>query len=54
MIAATGVFVLSLTARTLDVPIGPSFPLGTHFLWHVLNAVLVYLVVRVAILYAPS
>jgi hypothetical protein len=53
MFAATGVFLLSFTARTLDVPICKLFPLGTHFLWHVLNAVLLYLLLRIAILYTP-
>jgi hypothetical protein len=53
MFAATGVFLLSFTARSLDVPICTSFPLGTHFLWHVLNAILLYLLLRIGILY-PS
>src|SRR6266487_1692364 len=51
MFAATGVFLLSLTARSLDAPLCGRFPLGTHFLWHLLNAILLYLLVRVAILY---
>ena len=49
--AATGVFLLSLTARTLDAPICPAFPLGTHFLWHIFNAVLLYLLIRLVVLY---
>jgi hypothetical protein len=53
MIAATAVFLLSLTARTLDAPVCTSFPLGTHFLWHLLNALLLYLLLRIGILYAP-
>lgn len=32
--------ILSLTARTLDGPLCAAFPLGTHFLWHILNATL--------------
>ncbi|MEM6886869.1 MAG: ceramidase domain-containing protein [Pseudomonadota bacterium] len=31
---------LSLTFRTLDLPLCGSLPLGTHFLWHLLNAVM--------------
>ncbi|MBT8154477.1 ceramidase [Epibacterium ulvae] len=31
------ILVLSLTLRTLDEPLCPLFPMGTHFLWHVLN-----------------
>ena len=32
--------VLSLAFRTLDAPACASFPLGMHFLWHLLNALL--------------
>ncbi len=53
MFGAVGIFLLSLTARTLDAPICSSFSLGTHFLWHIFNAILLYVVVRIAILYAP-
>lgn len=35
-----GLLVLSLTARTLDVPLCAALPFGTHFLWHILNAVM--------------
>jgi len=31
---------LSLTFRSLDMLVCPSLPLGTHFLWHILNAVM--------------
>jgi len=30
----------SLVARSLDMAVCPSLPLGTHFLWHILNAVM--------------
>jgi len=49
--AATAVFLLSFTARTLDMPLCNIWPQGTHFLWHLLNAALLYLLVRVAILH---
>jgi Ceramidase len=32
--------VLSLTLRTIDEPLCAVLPLGTHFLWHILNAVM--------------
>ncbi len=32
--------VVSLTARTVDEPLCGVLPVGTHFLWHVLNAVM--------------
>lgn len=40
-------FAVSLTLRTLDEPICGAVPLGTHFLWHVLNATVLYLLIRV-------
>lgn len=33
-----GLLVASLTFRTLDSPLCAALPLGTHFLWHILNA----------------
>lgn len=35
---ALGVWALSLTFRTVDLEICKHFPYGTHFLWHALNA----------------
>lgn len=48
MFAATGVFLVSFAARTLDAPLCSAFPLGTHFLWHLLNALVLYMLVRAA------
>ena len=42
MAAAAGVFVVSLTARTIDRSICDVWPWGTHFLWHMLNAWVLY------------
>jgi hypothetical protein len=53
MVGATFVFLPSFTARTFDAQICPLFPLGTHFLWHLLNALLLFLLVRLIILGAP-
>jgi Ceramidase len=52
MLAATVVFLLSFTARTLDAEVCPVLPIGTHFLWHLLNATLLYILVRAAIVHA--
>ena len=52
--AAAAVFAASFAARTLDMPLCDSFPLGTHYLWHVLNAVVLFLLVRTVIVHAPS
>ncbi len=46
MIAAAGVFALALTFRTLDGVLCPHFPLGTHFLWHLLNSAVAFLAFR--------
>jgi len=35
-----GILCLSLTARSLDDTLCPALPLGTHFMWHLLNAVM--------------
>ena len=43
---AAGVFCLSLTFRSLDMALCDMIPLGVHFLWHILNAVVLYLCVR--------
>jgi len=43
-------FALSMCFRTIDRDVCYAFPLGTHFLWHVLNAVVLWLLLRTAIL----
>ena len=40
-------FAISLTFRSIDMALCASFPLGTHFLWHGLNGVLLYLLGRI-------
>ena len=40
MAAGAAILFLSLTFRTLDGPLCAAIPLGTHFLWHVLNALM--------------
>lgn len=54
MIGAIAVFFAAFTARSSDMPVCETFPLGTHFLWHLLNATLLYLLVRLAILRVPA
>jgi Ceramidase len=41
--AATGVFVVAIVCRSVDQTLCESWPLGTHFLWHCLIAVVAYL-----------
>ena len=43
---ATLLFFISLTLRTLDKEICSLFPIGTHFLWHVLNAIFLFYIVK--------
>ena len=43
MLGAAGLFAASLTLRTIDKGVCGVAPIGTHFLWHVLNAVLLFL-----------
>jgi hypothetical protein len=44
LLLAGAVFAVSLTLRTADGAVCGGFPVGTHFLWHLLNAVVLYLV----------
>lgn len=44
------VFLASLTFRTMDEPLCVHLAFGTHFLWHVLNGVVLFLLIRVLIL----
>lgn len=67
ILSAFCVFFVSLTFRTIDgwpeaAPLGclvhetgdKTVTIGTHPLWHLLNAVTLYLLLRAAILYAPA
>ena len=36
-------FTVSLVFRTVDNQVCGGFPLGTHFVWHLLNGVLLFL-----------
>jgi hypothetical protein len=49
LLAAAGVFVVALFFRTIDNMVCAEFPLGTHFLWHVLGALASYLAMRALI-----
>ncbi len=44
---AVAIFGLSLTFRTLDLPLCGALPGGTHFLWHLANAVLLAWLIEV-------
>lgn len=38
--AAAGIFVASVTFRAIDLKLCDAFPLGTHFVWHTLNGLM--------------
>jgi inner membrane protein involved in colicin E2 resistance len=48
------VFALSLTLRSLDPLACQHVPFGLHWLWHLLNACVLYLLLRAAILARPT
>lgn len=47
---AAAVFGVSLTLRSVDMALCPAFHMGTHFFWHMLNGVVLYLSTRAYIL----
>lgn len=49
-VLATGcLFALSVTFRTLDPAVCGDLAIGTHFLWHILNGLVLFLLLRVLI-----
>ncbi len=51
LIFAAGCFMLSLTFRSLDMALCPALPIGTHFLWHILNGVALYALTRAVLVF---
>ncbi|HUQ00239.1 MAG TPA: hypothetical protein VM093_07240 [Aeromicrobium sp.] len=41
LLLASGIFAAALVFRTVDLALCQAWPLGTHFLWHALNGVVV-------------
>jgi hypothetical protein len=50
LLATMAVFLASLTFRSIDDAICSHVAIGTHFLWHILNGVVLYLSMRALIL----
>ena len=46
---AAGLFAVSLTLRSIDQAVCGAIPIGTHFLWHTLNGVLLYVLMAIVI-----
>ncbi len=40
LLSAAGIFAVSILFRMIDEPVCGDFPIGTHFLWHILNGTL--------------
>ena len=46
---AVMIFTVSLALRSVDLAVCDTVPLGSHFLWHMLNATVLYVLLRTAI-----
>jgi hypothetical protein len=46
LLGSAAMLTLSLLCRTFDAQVCPTFPLGTHFLWHLANSAVLYLAMR--------
>ncbi len=53
LLAAACVFALSLLFRSIDEAICATIPAGSHFLWHGLNALVLFILMKAAIVH-PS
>ncbi|WP_243375332.1 ceramidase domain-containing protein [Microvirga solisilvae] len=51
---AACVFGLSLVFRSIDNAVCPALPLGTHALWHMLNALVLWILMIAALAHAPE
>lgn len=51
LLLAAATFAASLTFRTVDAPLCEAVPFGTHFMWHVLNGCVLFIVVRALVLF---
>ncbi len=54
LLLAAILFAISLTFRTIDQPLCAFWPYGTHFVWHTLNALLLFWLLRTAMRHSQS
>jgi len=54
MLAGAGIFVASVTFRIIDPNVCESMPIGTHFLWHTLNGLLLGVLLTAAALHGHA
>lgn len=53
LLVGAALFLVSLTFRTVDQALCAALPTGTHFVWHLLNGVLLYVLLWTAIRQGP-
>lgn len=53
ILQCAALFTLALAFRTMDAPLCPLIPTGTHFIWHLFNAALLYKLVSLLQDYTP-
>ncbi|NIX77778.1 ceramidase domain-containing protein [Microvirga terricola] len=53
LLLAAGILTVSLVLRSIDAMVCPAWPWGTHVFWHLLNGLVLFLLMRTAILHAP-
>lgn len=51
LLLAAACFALSLTFRSIDQMLCPVLPFGTHFLWHVLNGIVLYWLTKAVLVF---
>lgn len=49
LLGVGGLFLVSLAFRSVDSVVCATWPLGTHFLWHLANALVLFLLLRLAL-----
>ena len=53
LLIAAVIFLVSLTMRSIDMLLCDYLTIGTHFFWHLLNGLLLYLIVRGLVINSP-
>jgi Ceramidase len=53
LLLSAGLFAVSLFFRSIDNAICPGVPVGTHFIWHALNALVLLILMQAALAYSP-
>lgn len=54
VLSGAAVFTLSVALRSIDQLVCPAMPIGTHFLWHILNGLLLAILLAAAARYGKQ